>query len=86
MKATISEPIRHLLKAHLGPREIARLRKAYWKVQKVSTAVRHPRSLRGIGETFNAGKHDWFYPLYQRHLGPLRARRLNLLEIGHWWL
>ncbi|MEO5769893.1 MAG: class I SAM-dependent methyltransferase [Polyangia bacterium] len=79
---SITEPLRQLLKAHLGPAEIARLRKAYWKVQRLSTTVRHPRSLRGIGETFNAGKHLWYYPLYERHFGPLRARRLNLLEIG----
>jgi hypothetical protein len=79
---SITEPVRQALKAHLGPREIVRLRRAYWKFQRVTTTVRHPRSLRAIGQAFHAGKHDWYYPWYERHLGPLRARRLNVLEIG----
>jgi hypothetical protein len=77
-----TSPLKTLLKGRLGPAQINSLKKLQRRGQEVWARTVHPKDLRRIGLLFLAGKYDWYYPLYERHLGPLRTQPLNLLEIG----
>jgi hypothetical protein len=70
------------VKERVGPEGITQLRRLRWRSQALWHRAAHRNDLRAIGEGFGAGKPGWYYPLYQRHLGPLRSRPLRVLEIG----
>jgi hypothetical protein len=77
-----SSYFKSLLRRRLAPNEIERLKKIHRRGQKIWARTIHPTDLRRIGRMFRVRKYDWYYPLYERHFGPLRRQPLNLLEIG----
>jgi hypothetical protein len=84
MRPTLNarEPLRHFLRQRLGENQVDRLKKMYRGGQRTWLRAAHPGNLRRIGETFAAGKYDWYYGAYERHFGGLRRRPLTILEIG----
>jgi hypothetical protein len=77
-----SDNIKRLLRERLGQREVDQLKKILRKGQKAWVSVRYPRDLQRIGEVLEAGKHAWYYSIYEHHFSAIRTRALNVLEIG----